>query len=350
MESKLPFITVAMPVRNEERFIAETLNALLTQDYPIDRYEIIVADGQSTDYTRNIVRQIAQSHPQVMLLPNPGLLSGSGRNVGFQNGKGDFFLLVDGHCKIDNNHLLRNVVECFEKSGAQCLGRPQPYIVSGEPNMQRAIALARSSWLGHATDSFIHSAKEGFVSPLSVGCAYKREVFEKIGFVDEAFDACEDLEFNYRVEKAALKTFFSPKIAIYYFPRENISGLSTQLIRYGEGRAKFIFKHPETINLDIFIPLFFLGGVLLGPLFAFISKYFLFVYFAALLLYFSIVSIESLRLSRGDGFRFGLNLIIVFFVIHMTLGLGLIKGGCRIVMTWLFKKAHLRETKKAASG
>jgi len=43
---KVPFITVSMPVRNEEKFIEEALHQLLNQDYPVDRYEIIVADGK----------------------------------------------------------------------------------------------------------------------------------------------------------------------------------------------------------------------------------------------------------------------------------------------------------------
>ena len=54
----------------------------------------------------------------------------------------------------------------------------------------------------------IHAEEEGYVSPVSMGCAYSRSVFDKIGYVDESFDACEDVEFNYRVEKEGFKTFF----------------------------------------------------------------------------------------------------------------------------------------------
>ncbi len=320
-----------MPVRNEMRFIADTIKELLKQDYPKDRFEIIVADGESTDSTREIVKEIAHSHPQVILMSNPGRLPSSGRNVGFRNGKGEFFLVIDGHCKINNSHLLRDVVDCFEKSGAQCLGRSQPFIIPDKPNIQRAIALARASRLGHSGNSFIHSHKEGFVSPVSVGCAYKREVFEKIGFVDESFDACEDVEFNYRVKKAGFKTFFSPRIAVYYHPRESIFGLWKQLMRYGEGRARFIFKHPETITLDMFIPSFFLGGIVFGPFLGFISKVFLLSYLAVLFLYLSVISMESVRLSRGDGFRFALNILRVFIVVHMSLGTGLIKGFTKLL-------------------
>lgn len=331
MDSKLPFITIAMPVWNEERFIGNVLTELLRQDYPSDRFEIIVADGESDDRTCEIVEGIARSHPQIILISNPSRLSSSGRNVGFRNGKGDIFLIIDGHCEIRNSRLLKEVASCLEESGAHCLGRPQPFIVPDEPCIQKAIALARASWLGHSVNSLIHSDKEGFVSPVSVGCAYKREVIEKVGYTAELFAACEDVEFNYRVEKAGFKTFFSPRIAVHYYPRESISGLWHQLVRYGEGRARFMFKHPEAANLDMFLPPLFLGGAFVGSVLGFISKYFLLCYVSILSAYFVIVTTESMRLSRGSGFRFALNLIVVFLVIHTSIAFGLIRGGYKII-------------------
>lgn len=329
MQSSLPFITISMPVRNEERFIGQTLNELLRQEYPEDRYEIIVADGESIDSTREIVSKIARANPRVILMSNHGRLPSSGRNVGFKNGKGDIFLVIDGHCLINNRQLLKNVAECFNKSGAQCLGRPQPFIIPEKRDEQRAIALARTSWLGHSGNSLIHADREGFVSPVSVGCAYKREVFEKIGYVDESFDACEDVEFNFRVEKAGLKTYFSNKIAVYYYPRKNISELWKQLVRYGEGRARFISRHPAAVNLDIFLPLIFLSGVFTGPFAIFINKFLFLFYLLSLLVYLSIISFESVRLSGSDGFSFKVILMKAFFIIHTGLGFGFAKGVVR---------------------
>jgi len=333
-----PLITIVMPVRNEERFIAATIQQLLNQDYPRDRYEIIVADGESRDRTCEIVEEIARTHSQVILRSNPGHLPSSGRNVGFKNAKGDIFLVIDGHCQIPNNQLFINVVDCFKKSRAQCLGRPQPFIIPEEPNMQKAIALARSSWLGHSSNSFIHSGNEGFVSPVSVGCAYKREIFEKIGFVDESFDACEDVEFNYRIEKAGFKTFFSPKITVHYYSRDTLAGLWKQLIRYGKGRFNFIFKHPEAINLDMFLPAALVIGIIFGPLFKFINNYFLWIYIAILLLYFSLIVCESIKLGMKNGFGLIAKLIITFPVIHVGLGVGMISGVWNKISQCLFTK------------
>ncbi|MEJ2636636.1 MAG: glycosyltransferase family 2 protein [Calditrichia bacterium] len=337
-----PFITVAMPVRNEEAFIEETLRQLLEQDYPADRFEIIVADACSEDSTRQIVEALSRKYPQVILKTNRRELSSSGRNVGFQNGRGEYFIVVDGHCRIDNRDFLKNVAEAFLKSGAECLGRPQPFVIPEQPTWQRAIAIARTSRLGHSSRSFIHADEEAFVSPVSMGCAYKKEVFEIIGFVDEAFDACEDVEFNYRVEQAGFKTFFTPKIAVQYFPRENLKGLWRQMIRYGSGRTKFMFKHPKTTSFDMLLLALFSLGIALGP-FSFLIHPYLFAFYpGVILIYLILLTLESLRLRKKEPLSFVLKLMTAFFVIHFSLGAGILNG----LIRKFFKPAHLKPGRK----
>ena len=155
-----------------------------------------------------------------------------------RHGRGDFFVLVDGHCDIGDRDYIRNVVSAFERSGADCLGRPQPLEIAGASPVQEAIATAPRSWLGHNPSSFIFAAEERFVAASSVAIAYRRSVFEKVGFFDERFDACEDVEFNTRIDRAGLKCFFTPRIAVRYHPRGTMPGLVYQMTRYGRGRLR----------------------------------------------------------------------------------------------------------------
>lgn len=323
---KVPFITVSMPVRNEERFIESSLKQLLNQDYPKDRYEIIVADGLSTDKTRHKVNAIIENYNQVVLLSNPGIFPSSGRNVSFKNGKGDFFVVVDGHCKINDKNFLKNIADAFQRSKAECLGRPQPFIVPDAETTQRAIALARSSSLGHSANSFIHSGEEGFFSPVSMGCAYSKKVFDAIGYLDENFDACEDVEFNYRVEKAGFKSFFTPKIAVQYYPRDSFKGLFKQLKRYGEGRARFLFKHPEALNIDALKPVLLVLGVFLGWFTVFINEYLFYAYILVTLSYFGLLLFFSIKLRTNESFPFIFKIFTALFITHISLGFGQIAG------------------------
>jgi len=331
---KVPFITIAMPVRNEEGFIEEALQQLLDQDYPEDRYEIIVADGLSTDATGEKVNAVAEHNKQVRLLSNPGIFPSAGRNVGFKNGKGDFFVVVDGHCKVSNKSFLKNIADAFARSQADCLGRPQPFIVPEEETTQRAIALARSSSLGHSANSFIHSAEEGFFSPVSMGCAYSKKVFQTIGYLDEYFDACEDVEFNYRVEKAGFKCFFTPNIALQYYPRATLSGLFFQLMRYGEGRASFLFKHREAMNVDVLKPVVLVLGVLFGWVSIFISEYLFYAYVFCVLSYVLLLTYHAIKLRTNESAIFVIKVFLAFAVTHFSLGIGLLKG----VVANLFRK------------
>jgi hypothetical protein len=77
---------------------------------------------------------------------------------------------------------------------------------------QDVLAHARATPLGHGRDSTIFSLdQEGPVNPMSAGALYRRSVFDRIGYYDESFDACEDVEFNYRVWKAGLTVDYQPE-------------------------------------------------------------------------------------------------------------------------------------------
>ncbi len=320
-----------MPVRNEARFISDTLGQLINQEYPPDRFEIIVADGMSDDGTREIVKRIGLEFPQVRLLDNPKRLSSAGRNVGFRSGRGDLFLVIDGHCFIPDNQLLVNVAECFEKSGADCLGRPQPLDPPGLSMFQRAIALARGSRLGHGGDSLIYGEYEGFASPVSNGAAYRRDLLEKVGFVDEGFDAAEDVEFNYRVEKAGFKAFTSPRLTVRYYPRETISALFRQMNRYGMGRWRFIRKHPEALTLNQLIPAFFVAGfgaVCVTALWSLFQGTWIQVLLVAApyALYLIAVLFESARLALRNGIKYIPLIPLILLTIHVGLGWGFLRA------------------------
>lgn len=318
-------ISIVVPVRNEGRHIESTLRQLLEQEYP-GEWEILVVDGESTDDTAARVQQIAAKHPRVRLLSNPKRLSSAARNIGIEHARGEVLLVVDGHCEISDCKLLENVSAAFVRSGAACLGRPQPLNISNATPMQRAIALARSNRLGHHPDSFIYAGEEHFVPAHSVAVAYRREVFEKVGRFDERFDACEDVEFNHRIDKTGLKCFFTPSIQVRYFPRASLAGLFKQLVRYGRGRMRLLKKHPETLSLGSFLPAIFWLGVFFGWSGGFLWPPLWLFYFGVLGLYASAVILVSLQIAlRHQQFRLLPLLPVIFVTIHLASAMGVLR-------------------------
>jgi succinoglycan biosynthesis protein ExoA len=323
VDTDRPFISVIVPVRNEAAFIAGTLRQLLGQDYDSRSFEVLVADGGSTDATRDIVATLQRRYANLRLLPNGGGWSSAGRNVAIKAARGDVILLVDGHCDLDNSHYLSDLADAFEETGAACVGRPQPLDVQGATRLQRAVALARASRLGHHPASHIYSDAEGFVPPQSVAIAYRRSVFETVGLFDESFDACEDVEFNHRVAKACLPCWFTPKVRVRYHPRGTLAGLFRQMFRYGRGRARLLRKHPDTFSIGGFLPAAFLVGLLVGPVCAGLLPPLWFVYSGVVGLYASAVVGTSIALGRREPALIPL-LPLVFLAVHFGAGGGVL--------------------------
>jgi len=322
---QLLFISVIVPVRNEARFIENTLDQLVAQDYEPERFEILVVDGESTDNTPEIVQESAVTHENVKLLYNPKRLSSAARNIGIKAARGDVVLVVDGHCEIPDRRMLRHVAEAFAISGADCVGRPQPLQVAGATPLQQAIAIARASRLGHHPDSLIYSRTPQLAPAASVAVAYRREVFERVGFFDERFDACEDYELNTRCDRAGLICYFAPETAVRYFPRKTLVGLFRQLFRYGRGRVRLWRKHPATLGFGTGIPAMFVTGAAVGWIPGLLFPPLLAAYGAALLISFMLVLGCSATLAWRQR-RLGLVALLptVFVTIHTACGCGVL--------------------------
>jgi len=188
---------------------------------------------------------------------------------------------------------------------------------------QRAIAMARHSRVGHHPDSFVYSDQPQIVPALSTAVAYRREVFNKIGFFDERFDACEDCELNYRFDQTGMSCYFTPDIAVCYKPRSSIFGLCKQMFRYGRGRIRLAKTHPKSFSWKMCLPALLILGIALGGVCACFSPMIAFAYFAVLVLYTLIIGLESVRLSVVNRFPQGLILFpIIFFAIHFASGFG----------------------------
>ncbi|MDP2105461.1 MAG: glycosyltransferase, partial [Desulfobulbaceae bacterium] len=333
---KMIYLSIIVPVRNEERFITETLKALIQQDYPRDRFEILVVDGRSTDDTRLAVAELGRQNPDVhlRLLDNPGLLSSRARNIGIKEAKGKLVAVIDGHVYIPGNLLFADMERLKEKNGVLCLSRPAPLDVPGiEGGMPYWIAVARKCWLGHSTKSFIYSDYEGFVDPMSAGFAYDREVFAKVGYFDESFDAAEDVEFHYRLKQAGIAAYTSPSLLIYSYPRESLASLFRQQTRYGEGRARLVKKHPEAFTKETLIPVGIFCITFLGPLCIFLlptAPFFAKGVVAVLMLYCGVLFATGVWESwqRRHLFFPGFFVAAAVWITHFGLGWGFVKAIC----------------------
>lgn len=318
----MPSVSVIVPVRNESRSIEHTLRLLLTQDFPNEQFEVIVADGVSTDDTVPIVRRLQGEFANLKLVFNCGKLSSCGRNTAIRHATKDVVVIVDGHCHVPDRDYLKNLSEAFAASGADSLGRPQPLDIDNPTPFQRAVSAARSSRLGHNPDSDIYSNEAKFVPPQSTAVAYSRSVFARIGLFDNEFDACEDVEFNERVHAAGLTCYFTPTVKIVYEPRGSFRALFYQLGRYGGGRAKLAFKHPKSLSAPALVPPLWALWVIFCPCLVICSELFGLLWLGSLALYTAVLIGAGFVLGRGKPASVAVRIPMVFVAIHFGFAWG----------------------------
>jgi succinoglycan biosynthesis protein ExoA len=325
MSDEFPRLSIVIPVRNEERFIARTLRYLLNQDYPPDSVEILVAVADSKDRTAEVVKEIAAQEPRIRCLRNPYGLSAGARTLGAQMATGDIVIFIDGHVYIDNNQLFRNTVRLMREKQVSVLSRPQLLDTPHNSFFQRAVAFARGSWIGHGRDSTIYTRDEKYVDPSSSGASYRREVFEKIGYYDLAFDACEDVDFNYRCAKAGFQSFTSMDLAVCYYPRSSLSALLRQMMRYGAGRYRLIRKHPETFSFTPLFPSLLIAIPFALALSSLIWPVLIFPLALMVIAYLFVIAAFSVAPAVRHGPAFFFVLPAIYATLHVGLGWGFLR-------------------------
>jgi glucose-1-phosphate thymidylyltransferase short form len=334
-----PFVSVVMPVRNEARFIARSLGAVLAQDYPAERMEVIVADGLSTDGTRHIVQSFLTTHSQVKLLNNPGKIVSTGLNLAIAQAHGDVIVRVDGHCTIANDYIRRCVGHLL-KDDVDGVGGPLETI--GETPLAGVIARAMSSFFGVGGAAFRTTRDKTMLTDTVAFPAYKRSIVERAGPFDTELIRNQDDEYNYRLRKMGAKILLASDVHCRYYSRSSLSSLWRQYFQYGYWKVRVMQKHSGQMQPRQFIPPLFVGAclaaLLLLPLFP-TAGYFLGLVIGTYTIANLTASIVSLR--KRD-YRLLPLVPIVFATLHLAYGLGFLTGFVRFWKLWGAKKNKSR--------
>src|SRR5882762_9531585 len=234
----LPRVTIAMPAYNEENYIEACIASVQAQDYPRELIDILVADGRSTDRTREILGKLSAEDPRIQVIDNPERLQAAGLGKLVKHAQGDVIVRMDVHCEYAPDYV-RKCVETLERTGADNVGGAQR--AKAKTSFQRALCAALASPLGVGGAKYRSADAEGFVDTVFLG-AFRRKVFETIGLWDPGAITNEDAELNQRILDAGGQVYLSRDIVVHYFPRESFKTLATQYYRYGRDRARTLLK------------------------------------------------------------------------------------------------------------
>ena len=318
-----PFVSVIMPVRNEADFIERSLGAVLAQDYPSGRLEILVVDGMSRDGTREMVARLAERSRRfpVVILDNPDHIVSPALNKGLERAKGEIIIRVDGHCEIPPDYV-RRCVAALEKTGADCVGGI--LVTVGQTRLASAIALAQSSFFGVGGVSFrMTGVKARFVDTVAFG-AYRREVFRRIGDFDEELVRNQDDEFNLRLIQSGGKIWLDPSIRTVYYSRATLRSLWRQYFQYGFYKVRVIQKRGKVPSWRHLVPAAFVAALAVSLGLALVTRRACWG-FMVIVLYAAASLAAGLWTARRNWRTLPL-LPAVFATLHVAYGLGFLWG------------------------
>ena len=244
-----PPVSVVMPVRNEERHLAEAVRRILAQDYP-GPLELLLAVGPSADRTERIARDLAAAGPRVTVVANPSGRIPAALNAALRTARHGIIARVDGHALLPPGYL-RTAVAALASTGAADVGGVMA--AEGVTPFQQAVAWGMTSRAGVGSAAFHTGGGSGPTLSVYLG-VYRREAIEQAGGWDEEMLRAEDWELNYRIRTRGGVIWFIPELRVTYRPRDSLRALGAQYFHYGRWRRVIVREHPETASFRYLAP------------------------------------------------------------------------------------------------
>lgn len=314
-------LSICVVAYNEESFLPNLLEDIKLQKYPHEHTEIVLVNSMSTDDTRRIMEDFANSNTEfyaVQVLDNPKKTQAAGWNVAISGATGDVIARIDAHTKLPAEYSKR-VMEEIER-GEDVVGGVRPCVIENETAWGKVLLETENSLFGSSINKSRRSQEKTYVKTM-FHAAYRKEVFEKVGLFNESLLRTEDNEMHYRIREAGYKLCYDPSIVSYQYARSNLKRMLKQ--KYGNGKWVGITLKvcPGCLSLYHFVPFCFLLGIIATTAFAFFGLWQLAALMWGAYLLFTLLSM-AIVIINGDGNRWTFCMPILFLILHLDYGAG----------------------------
>ena len=266
IKSDPPYVSVILPCRNEVKSIRSCLESVVGGDFPKDELELLVADGQSDDGTREIVLEFSKRHPWIRLIDNVRRITPAAMNIGIQS------------ARPDRHHTPKAHTIAFALSHPWGVGNAHYRIGTTEPK---------------------------WVDTVPFGC-YKREVFDRIGLFDEALVRNQDDELNHRLIKRGGRILLVPEIVAFYTAKESLGKLWLMYYQYGYYKPLAVRKIGAVMTARQLVPSVFVMSLVLTASLAPWSNMMAVLFIAIVIVYVALDLSISARAAFNKGVSCGL--------------------------------------------
>jgi glycosyltransferase involved in cell wall biosynthesis len=263
-------ISVIIPVFQDKEGLIDTVNSLIAQDFPKDRYEIIIADNNSKDGTKQTVTALQKQYPGLIKVVHQDQIQSSyaTRNAGVKEAKGSICCFIDADMKAKADYLA-NVSSHFNKN-EELMYLGCNITILGNGN---TISAKMNRKYGFKIKEYFKKSNFVVTACLSV----RKKIFEQIGYFDDRLESGGDKEFGQRVYAAGFKQHYDHDLSLYHPSRPTYTSMLRKYKRIARGHAQLVHYYPERYgyyksdryyNINRYIPPYLIK--LPGLLFAFI--------------------------------------------------------------------------------
>ena len=340
-----PLVSIIIPCRNEEAFIARCLDSILGNQYPADRLEVIVVDGTSHDRTRDIVAHYARQHSIIRLVDNPKATIPAAMNIGMRQSTGQIIMKVDAHSTYPRDYITACVRHLFaydaDMTGGICSITPRDMTL-----MARSIAVALAHWFASGNAYVkIGSSEPRWADAVAFGC-WRRETLEKLGPFDERLTGSSDMDSNRRLLKSGGRILLVPHIKVAYYADADLKAFWNHNFSDGVWTTYALKFGKHASSWRHWVPLAFVVSLIALGIAIVADSRFIWLFAGIAGTYCLVNLIVSIRLSyKLNRLLYSAILPIVFVVRHVAHGFGALCGLFLAVfpgVTWQGRRAGIK--------
>lgn len=246
LNNRETFYSVIVPSYNRCDEIRELLASFGSLHFPVQRFELIIADDGSTDGTADLVKDCQRNcRFELHLYRQENQGPGAARNMGMARARGDVFIFIDSDCTVDAGWLTA-IDTALKQEGADAFGGPDSYR-DDFPPLLLAINYAMTSFLTTGGIRGHRKKRLGKYYPRSFNMGLTRAVHERIGGFG-ALRHGQDIEFSHRILESGAKVILIPDAIVFHKRRTSLRKFFRQVFNWGVARINLYRISPRMLE------------------------------------------------------------------------------------------------------
>ncbi|MFQ1003239.1 glycosyltransferase family 2 protein [Modestobacter sp. SSW1-42] len=242
-------VSVIVPSRDEVHNLPRVLAMIAAQTLQPD--EVVVADGMSTDGSRELLAAASDVGFVLRVVDNPDRIVSAGLNRALEAATGEIVARMDTHADYAPDYLEQVVGFLDDHPEVDAVGGSMATAGRGPWGTAIAATLSRSFGLGGARHRV--GGEPGEIQHVFSGC-YRRAALVRAGGWDERFEANEDFEADLRVAATGGAVWLHPDAQSTWYVRDSLRTLATQMWRYGYYKGLTLHLHPSSLRSRQLVP------------------------------------------------------------------------------------------------